>query len=264
MRLQMTKKVAVLALGAAIILGAPAGADEWDDAGDPDSGISTDNVIANGAEQVHDLGALPGGAADEDWYLASIRPFSSYQFVVDGLTGDLDLVSGSVQRLDSAGTGVLQSASILEEGGVLSLSWLKGTPAPSDTNFLRVRGANCGTGCTTSDRYRARLYDTTYTVPRFNNSGTQATVLLVQSATDRFCFARFFFLDSPGNMVAETSASILPYALTVLPTGTVAPNQSGSIRIAHTCGYGGLSGKAVSVEPATGFTFDTAMVHRPR
>ena len=35
------------------------------------------------------------------------------------------------------------------------------------------------------------------------------------------------------------------------------PNQSGSVRIAHTCGYGGLSGKAVSVEPATGFTFDT-------
>jgi hypothetical protein len=33
---------------------------------------------------------------------------------------------------------------------------------------------------------------------------------------------------------------------------------------AHTCGHGGLSGKAVSVEPATGFTFDTPFVHLPQ
>ena len=50
---------------------------------------------------------------------------------------------------------------------------------------MRVRGAACGTACSTSDTYRVRFYDTTYTVPRFNNSGTQATVLLVQNATDR-------------------------------------------------------------------------------
>jgi hypothetical protein len=36
------------------------------------------------------------------------------------------------------------------------------------------------------------------------------------------------------------------------------------VRIRHLCGYGGLAGKAVSIEPATGFTFDTPLEHRPR
>jgi hypothetical protein len=31
------------------------------------------------------------------------------------------------------------------------------------------------------------------------------------------------------------------------------------VQIAHVGGYGALSGKAVSLEPSTGFTFDTAM-----
>jgi hypothetical protein len=42
------------------------------------------------------------------------------------------------------------------------------------------------------------------------------------------------------------------------------PGRSGSVRITHDCGYGGLSGKAVSIEPATGFTFDTPLLPRPR
>ena len=36
--------------------------------------------------------------------------------------------------------------------------------------------------------------------------------------------------------------------------------QSGHAHVVHTAGYGGLSGKAVALEPSTGFTFDTAMI----
>ena len=43
----------------------------------------------------------------------------------------------------------------------------------------------------------------------------------------------------------------------------VLQGQSGSVTVAHDGPYGTLSGKAVAVEPATGFTFDTAMVPRP-
>jgi hypothetical protein len=40
--------------------------------------------------------------------------------------------------------------------------------------------------------------------------------------------------------------------------------QSGSITVSHAGGYGALAGKAVSLEPATGYSFDTPLVSRPR
>ena len=43
----------------------------------------------------------------------------------------------------------------------------------------------------------------------------------------------------------------------VVPTAGVTAGTSGSIQIAHTCGYGKAQAKVVSVEPSTGFTFDT-------
>jgi hypothetical protein len=51
----------------------------------------------------------------------------------------------------------------------------------------------------------------------------------------------------------------------VLNTATLgfAAGQSGSITVANTARYGDLAGKAVALEPATGFTFDTLMVPRP-
>jgi hypothetical protein len=40
--------------------------------------------------------------------------------------------------------------------------------------------------------------------------------------------------------------------------------QSGAAEIAQMGGYGALTGKAVALEPATGFTFDTSIVALPR
>jgi hypothetical protein len=40
--------------------------------------------------------------------------------------------------------------------------------------------------------------------------------------------------------------------------------QSGSITVASDVAYGALAGKAVAVEPATGFTFDTPLTLRTR
>lgn len=40
--------------------------------------------------------------------------------------------------------------------------------------------------------------------------------------------------------------------------------QAGSIRLTHDGRYGDLTGKAVALEPATAFTFDTPLVPRPR
>ena len=260
MHSEVAKRLSCLLLAAALGLAATAAADEWDRATDSDNGNSTDNAPAHGAEQIHDLGELPG--FDQDWFRVHSRPLSSYQFVVDGMTGDLDLAADDVQRVDGAG-GTFDTAVPSDGGGVLSLAWLN-VVAPEDT-FMRVRGAACGTACSAADRYRARFYDTTYTVPRFNNSGTQTTVLLIQNATDQPCSLRFAYLDSLGALVHTSGSELLgARALLVVNTSAVVPGQSGSVRILHLCGYGGLSGKAVSVEPLTGFAFDTPILHRPR
>jgi hypothetical protein len=257
-------KTTALALSTVLAAGLAVHADVWDTGMDPDNGVTTDNVLLHGTEQVHDLaGASFSGFSDQDWYGVESRPLSSYQFVVDGLTGDLDLAAADVQRMSAAG-GTLGSADVLGGGGILSLSWLVAdAPAPVQ-NFVRVRDAGCAAECDTLDRYRARFFETTYTVPRFNNTGTQVTVLLVQNTTDRACSAVLHFLASDGSLITSASAPLTPRQLFVLATPSVAPNASGSVRIAHGCGYGGLSGKAVSVEPATGFTFDTALIPRPR
>jgi len=253
-----------LTLSAALALGIAAHADVWDLGDDTDNAFTTDNFIAPGAEQAHDMSPQLGPLPDEDWYLAPTHSFSSYQFVVDGMTGRLDFTTASVQRLTSNGATVQENALPLELGGALSLNWLGpgGDSNPIPT-WVRVRGAACGTACTLNDRYRARFYDTTYTVPRFNNSGTQSTVLLVNNTIDRPCSMTVYFFDASGALRNFTTENLGARELVVVPTANIVPSDSGSILVAHTCGYGGLSGKAVSVEPATGFTFDTALLPRP-
>ena len=61
------------------------------------------------------------------------------------------------------------------------------------------------------------------------------------------------------------SSPVGPKALLVVNTSVVpgAAGQSGAMTVTHTAGYGGLAGKTVALEPATGFSFDTPMVPLP-
>jgi hypothetical protein len=238
-------------------------ADEWDIGSDNDNFPATDNTLRHGSEQVHDIAAV-GGIPDQDWYLLPAHPYSSYEFVLDGMTGQLDFVPTSVQRFVTGSTSPLQNAEVLEAGGVLAMRWLGHVVPGVVPHFLRVQGAACGSTCASSDRYRVRFFDTTYTIPRFNNSGTQSTVLLLQNATDQACFISLYFLRQDGSLLSAPPTGVVnAHQLLVVPTANTLPNQSGTVRVGHTCGYGGLTGKAVSIEPSTGFTFDTALLHRP-
>jgi len=260
----MWKAAAALALSSVLVPCPAARADEWDQGADSDNFPGTDNTLRHGSEQVHDMTGAPTPAGDQDWYLLPAHPFSSYEFVLDGMTGELDFVPPSVQRFITGGTSPLQSAEVLENGGVLSMSWFGPVVPGPISQFVRVQGAACGASCDGNDRYRARFFDTTYTIPRFNNSGTQATVLLLQNATDRPCVITMYFLRQDGTLISASSAgSVNPHQLLLVPTANALPNQSGTVRVGHTCGYGGLTGKAVSIEPSTGFTFDTVLQHRP-
>jgi hypothetical protein len=257
-----------LAFAAGLGVAVAAHADEWDIGTGNDNDFNfTTNTLFHGTEQVHDL-AGSGGVADVDWYRAPSDQFASYQFVVDGMAGDLSLDTSpaKLQRIAPDGVTVVESATVGAFGRVMWLNWLGAGPGILTSNLfnIRVQGAFCGGTCDAQDRYRARFYDTTYTVPRFNNSGTQATVLFVQNATDRACSVTMHFFGATGALLASSAATTLnPRQLTVVNTAATVPNQSGSVRVVHTCGYGGLTGKAVSLEPSTGFTFDTALLHRP-
>ena len=61
--------------------------DIWDLTGN-DGSAATRSEIAPGALQVHDLEGV-GGIADQDWFRVSQKPYSSYEVLVDGLTGGL-------------------------------------------------------------------------------------------------------------------------------------------------------------------------------
>ena len=69
-----------------------------------------------------------------------------------------------------------------------------------------------------------------------------------------------FLADLPGGppvMTGHLGGTI------TLNTSQVAAGQGGTITISHDGRYAALDGKAVSVEPATGFTFDTPLLPRP-
>ena len=254
MRRVLTLTMSVLLCGALV-----QAVDVWDQATEDDNGTGTDNGAIHGTEQLHDLGANPGPVADQDWYIFQNTARSSYEVLIDGTTGDMNLTAGDVARMSDGATVVQNSVQLQGYSAVLRFQNATSTTA---TQWIRVSGASCTTACTNNDQYRFRFYETTYSIPRFNNSGTQVTVINVASMVPFACSATFHFYNTAGTFLGTTTNAFSARELYVLNTSASFPATSGSIIVSHTCGYGGLTGKAVSVEPATGFTFDTPLIPR--
>ena len=202
--------------------------------------------------------------ADQDWYIFSNAARSSYEVLIDGTSGDMNLTGGDVARIASDAVTIAQN-SVQLAGYSAALRW-QNTAAAAETNWIRVSGASCGTTCSNNDQYRIRMYETTYAIPRFNNSGTQITVLIVSSVATFTCSAQFNFYSPSAVFLGSTTNTFSPRETLVLNTSSLgfAAGASGSIIVSHTCGYSGMAGKAVALEPSTGFSFDTAMVPRNR
>jgi hypothetical protein len=220
--------------------------------------------LDHGSESVRSLDAAgPGGSSHLFWLQQA--PRSSYEVVVDGVTGDIASGGGSgpsLQRLGPDATTVLQTAVAAGAGASRSLRFENATAAARSDQFVRVQSAGCSASCGPQDVYRVRAWDTTYRIARFNNSATQITVLLVENTRSFTVNGNLWFWSSGGTLVASQAFSLPAHGLLTLNTVGVVPGASGTLTISHNGGYGALSGKAVAVEPATGFTFDTAM--RPR
>jgi hypothetical protein len=131
---------------------------------------------------------------------------------------------------------------------------------------IRVRSGGCTTTCGAHDVYRIRAYETTYTIPRFNNSGTQITVLILQNPRSHAISGTIYFWNGAGALLGSSAFTLSGKATLVLSTASVSgvAGASGAITIAHDGGYGDLSGKTVALEPATGLSFDSPMEPRTR
>jgi hypothetical protein len=272
----MTRRALMVSLFAG--LAATAGADVWDLQTDNDNTIGTDNELIHGSSQVHDLGALSGPTArDEDWYLLEQKPFSSYEIIVDETSGDIGSGKGPlVERIALDGSTVLQSSEAVAGGlgFARSLRFRNTTANVVNDQYVRIMSGNCTTDCGPEDRYRIRLYETTYAIPRFSNVGGQGTVVLLQNPTDYPVRGTLIFWNAAGQVLHQQPigppppavTQIEPHALYIFATTSVGAlaSQSGSITLQHNARYGDLVGKAVALEPATGFSFDTPMSGRLR
>jgi Calx-beta domain len=218
--------------------------------------------LRHGASYTGDLAAQGGPTADLDEFRIAQEPYASYEVVVDAVSGDL--VPLSLELRAPSGPPVATGVPV-GTGSALSLRWrAAGTTTVSD-QIVRVGGA-CGTSCGPDDVYRVRAYETTLRAARFNNGGGQTTVLLLQNASDAPAALAVHFWGADGTLLATHAPAgpLPPQGVLVLDTSAVAPGASGSLTVAHDAPYGRLVGKAVAVEPATGFAFDTPLEPRPR
>jgi hypothetical protein len=262
-----------LAVVAVLALDSFALADVWDVGTDNDNDSGSDNEIVHGLSQLHDLAAQSGATVmDVDWFTFRHPSARSFEIVVEGITGDVSngTTSPSVQLIATDGTTVDQDSEAVTNFGVArslrAYSGLLPGSTPGYYNaFVRISNPACGLSCAANDQYRIRANETTLTLPRFNNGGGQITVLILQNPTGKTVFGTAHALSQAGAVLGSITFTIAPYAtmVTNLSTalGGVLNGQSGSLIIPHNAPYGVLAGKGVALEPATGFTFDTALSH---
>jgi hypothetical protein len=247
-----------LALAFASLAGT-APADVWDPVDDT---VATWNEVSHGSVQVHDLAGTAALDQDDDWFMVNSLPGHSYEFRTDGQSRNFTLTTSRY-----AADGVTLLATTQTGGGydVLSTTWVELTNTPG-LQYIKVVGFQSN-GVDNQHVYTARFYDTTISIPRYNNAAGQATVLLIQNTTERDVFGRYDMHTAAGAPVYGATFTIQPFAALVVNLATVgggaANNTAGTVVIAHNGGYGGLAAKAVALDPATGFSFDTPGTYIP-
>jgi hypothetical protein len=255
----------VLLLAAA---GHAAAADRWE-AGLGDGSSATGNELRHATRQAfHDIDGV-----DADWAAIVVQARRSYEARAGSGTTvwhrlpPAPLCDGCarIDRVDANGT-------VLTAGGgdsavvngfpefAISAS-VRWTAAADGQEYVRVLGTS-----NIAESYDLEFFDTSYLIPRFNNSGTQATVILVQNGYRTAVNAELHFYDSAGTLLHSQPLSLPVQGNVVLNTATIGAlqNVSGSAVLTNDAPYGTLAGKAVALEAATGFTFDTPMQPVPR
>jgi hypothetical protein len=240
-------------------------ADVWD----PDDGtFSTANELVHGSDQMHELGpAGSSGTRDVDFFRIGQRPYSSYEVVVDATSNSIAGFAGDVQLDRYTDAVFTQMGQAVHEGigSSRTLRWENASASNLGNAFVRVGSTAPCFGCSSSMAvYHIRAYETTYSIPRFNNSSSQFTVLLIQNTAAYTVAGNIYLWSGAGSLLGTSPFALSAKQLLGVNTATIASGASGSVTVSNNGRYGDLSGKAVALEPSTGFTFDTPMVPRPR
>ena len=237
------------------------------------SATDTDTlVLAAKRELLHgtllrtDLAGV-AGFADVDLYRLRQEPHASYEVVLDETSGDIGTGSGpALERVAADGLTVLQGATAVGAGPSRSLRFQNTTASAVVDQLVRVRSQSCGSDCGADDVYRLRAWETTLSIARFNNSASQVTVVILQNRMVEPVGGRMYFWTGAGTLAHEQTFSLAPRATLVTLTAGIAAlaGQSGSVTVAHDGPHGAVAGKAVALEPATGFSFDSPLETRRR
>ena len=264
------KRTCLLALVAMGVFAAlPVAADNWDQfvgtGGNDSDSTNTRTELTHGTYQTHDMDDLNSGLTDdEDWYFLSIKPYTSYEVVVDATTPYMDRTAPiSLTLVQADGTLDTSDYAVSSRGYSRSLRVGNNTGTVNDDRWVRVTAAtDCAGLCDTRDTYNIRMMETTLYVPRFNNSGTQTSILFLSNGRDVNVDANLYFWAADGTLLNTTPITLNAHQTLVTNTSTIVPGVGGSITISHNSTYGSISGKIVALEPSTGFTFDTQVVPR--
>ena len=219
--------------------------------------------LAHGSRVAASFGDLNGASGMRAYRIAQ-APRSSYEVMVDGISGDTTPLT--LERLAADNATVLQSGVAVGVGGAISLRWQNASSTPVTNQAVRLRSGDCTTNCGAEDVYRIRLYDTTYYASRFNNTDGQFSVLLVQNTTTASVTGRAYFWSVAGVLIDTQTLTLGPRQTATLLTQNITSlaGKQGTITITHTASYGGLAGKVVALQPATGYSFDTPLLQRVR
>ena len=216
-----------------------------------------------GHGSVRRLALRPGSPAQEG-FVVRVPPRSAYEVVLDEVSGDANgALPVALERLGADTSTVLQAGAAVGTGRARTLRWQNAT-AGSLTQMVRVRSLGCSTDCGPDDTVRLRAYDASAAFARFNTTGDQETVVIVQNPTGGSVNGTLWFWSGGGTLLTSRPFALTARRSLVLNVATLLPGTSGTITLTHDGGYGALTGKAVAIEPATGFSYDTPLLHRPR
>jgi hypothetical protein len=225
---------------------------------DDDGGVIRLGELGHGTRR---RDTFAGGA---DFYVTATPARSSWEVVLDEPSGDAGGASGpSLQRIDADFSSVVQTASSVGVGGARSLRW-QNVSGTAEAYYVRVQSAQCSTDCGADDTYRLRAYETTLRSPRFNNVGSQVSLVILQNPTSASNPGTVFFWSSSGALLGSQAFTLNPRSTLVLNSSGVSgvAAQGGSVTVVHGGRYGELIGKVVALEPSTGFSFDAELLPR--
>jgi hypothetical protein len=172
----------------------------------------------------------------------------------------------TLERVGADNVTVLQSDTAAAGFSAAAIAWENRVGGTVTTQLLRVRAGSCAGPCAAGDTYRLRVHETSGAASRFNNSGSQVTILILQNTGDTPVAGHADFWSPAGVRRATVAWTAAARGTSVLNTSTVPglDGASGSVTVTSDAPYGSLAGKAVVVEPATGFSFDTPVIPRTR